>query len=120
LSVALVEKGRRVAGPVAAAYRRRVRDIDALVLSTVNAPWRRSIDVDRLTSCLRGEGDVEEWNEHLRTFFEDVPLEAIFRFILAHRLPPKRLRDVYRRVVGTENGGDGIDSWLADLAAAAG
>jgi hypothetical protein len=93
-----------------------VPDIDALVLTSVNASWRRTIDVTTLVACLGGTREPAEWAEHVRTFFEDVPREALYRFVLAHRLPPERLLATYRALITPEERHGDLDAWLADLA----
>ena len=94
-------------------------DIDALVLNTVNVSWRRTIDATTLVACLRGTSESAEWAEHVRTFFEDVPREALYRFVLAHDLPPERLLTTYRALIAPEERHGDLDTWLADLADAA-
>jgi hypothetical protein len=97
-----------------------VADVDALVLTTVNAPWRSAIDTGTLLACLLGQRDPGRWLEHVRTFFEDVPREAIFRFMLAHDLSPGRLLTTHRRLFAAdEQHHDGLATWLAELADAA-
>jgi hypothetical protein len=97
-----------------------VADVDLLVLDTVNASWRRAITAPTLLACLRGEGDVAAWPEHLRTFFEEVPREAMLRRIVAHRLPADRMLALYRALFAhDERGHDGIEAWLTELADAA-
>lgn len=95
-------------------------NVDALVLGTVNASWRRAIDGPTLIACLRREADVASWQEHLRTFFEDVPREAVLRLMIAHRLPAERMLGVYRTLFSpAERHQDDIEDWLAELADAA-
>jgi hypothetical protein len=97
-----------------------VPDVDLLVLDTVNASWRRAIDAPTLLACLRGGGSAAAWPEHLRTFFEEVPREAMLRLIVAHRLPADRMLALYRTLFAPdERGHDGIEDWLAELADAA-
>jgi len=96
-----------------------VADIDALVLNSVNASWRRSIDAATLVACLRGAREPAEWADHVRAFFEDVPREALYRFVLAHEVPPGCLLATYRALVTPEERHGGLESWLAGLADAA-
>jgi len=98
-------------------YRASVADVDALVLGTVNASWRRAIDASTLADCLMGRRAPGEWIEHVRTFFEDVPREAVFRFLLARALPPAAVLATYRAVTREEERRHGdLDTWLAELA----
>lgn len=95
-------------------------DVDALVLGSVNASWRRTIDAAALVACLQGTRSSNQWASHLRTFFEDVPREAILRFMLAHELSAGRVLATYRGCFPPdERDHDGIDGWLAELADAA-
>lgn len=95
-------------------------NVDALVLGTVNASWRRAIDSETLAACLRGDPRAERWMSHVRTFFEDVSREAMLRFMLAHELTAFRTLATYRDCFAPdERDHDGIDGWLAELADAA-
>lgn len=93
-------------------------DIDRLVLNTVNAPWRRRIDAASLAGCLMGGAGLQGWSEHVRTFFEDVPREAMLRFMVAHQLDPRAVLETYR-VLTTGAADAGLAEWLAELATAA-
>jgi hypothetical protein len=95
-------------------------DVDALVLGSVNASWRRRIDAPTLAACLSGEDAGADWEVHVRTFFEDVPREAVLRFLLAHDVTAAAALAVYRKHFSPdERNHDGIDAWLAELADAA-
>lgn len=95
-------------------------DVDLLVVNTVNAPWRRHIDAATLAACLTGAADASVWEEHVRTFFEDVPREAMYRFIHAHGLAPSRLRATYHSLFSSDERCHGdLDAWLDELAGAA-
>lgn len=48
-----------------------------------------------IAAGLRDQRDSDRWLEHVRTFFEDVPREAIFRFMLAHDVSAERLLAIY-------------------------
>lgn len=92
-------------------------DADQVVLATVNASWRRELGASELLACLRGTAPVADWADHLATFFTEVPLEAIERYIAAHRLPAERVLAAYRAVreiTGEEN--PGLEKWLGELA----
>jgi hypothetical protein len=92
-------------------------DVDRLVLNTVNAPWRRQIDALALTACLEGARPMGRWSEHVRTFFEDVPREAMFRFFVAHRISPRAVLCSYRNLVSPSKHAHGdLEDWLAELA----
>jgi hypothetical protein len=102
------------------AYGPHVRDVDLLVLNTVNASWRRRIDAATLAACLGGTRSQRNWSAHVRTFFEDVPREAMLRFMVAHRLEPRAVLETYRTLRGrVEAGNDALEGWLAELADAA-
>lgn len=103
-----------------AAYCPRVADVDLLVLNTVNASWRRHIDATTLAACLAGTERQGSWSEHVRTFFEDVPREAVFRFLLAHQLSARAVLRTYRELIPTAERLHGdLERWLAELAEAA-
>lgn len=70
---------------------------DALVLSTVNAPYRRAIDAESLTSCLR-TGGMSDWIVHLATFFVDVRPGLVLRFADQHGVDIERLSRTYHEL----------------------
>jgi hypothetical protein len=73
---------------------KRTASIDALVLGTVNAPYKREIDVRALSVCLR-HGDMSPWLVHLATFFTDVSPALVLRFAHAHDISISDLRRSY-------------------------
>ncbi|CEJ15573.1 hypothetical protein BN1110_05918 [bacterium YEK0313] len=70
---------------------------DRLVLSAVNAPYRRHIDAPTLAQCLRS-GDVGTWMVHVATFFVDVRPELVVRFAGRHGIDLETLARTYRSV----------------------
>jgi hypothetical protein len=109
-----------IAGRGSAGYGGAVPDVDALVLNTVNASWKRAIGAAELAACLAGDGAIASWEHHLRTFFVEVPLEAMLRFMIAHDIGPADAYAVYRRLMAHERIDERVDTWLRDLAAASG
>lgn len=94
-------------------------DIDLLVLNSVNASLRNRVDALTLASCLT-EGPEDAWAEHVRAFFEEVPREAQYRFLLAHRLDARRVLETYHRLFSRQERSHGdLDGWLSELAGAA-
>jgi hypothetical protein len=75
-------------GPDAAA-------VDKLVLATVNAPYKRSIDAATLRDCL-AKPDLDQWLVHVATFFTDVAPELVFKFADRHGISRSRLAKAYR------------------------
>jgi len=110
----------RFALPTCIPYRQLMADIDLLVVNAVNASMRRAIDFETLLACLEGRGDLGPYQEHLKAFFEEVPREAVFRFMLAHELQPRVVLDCYRTLFPPEERCHGdLDTWLGELADAA-
>lgn len=70
---------------------------DRLVLSTVNAPYRRRIDAETLADCLRS-GDAGDWTVHVATFFVDVRPELVVGFVERHAIALETLARSYRSV----------------------
>lgn len=68
------------------------RDIDELVLGTVNAPYKASIDAEGLAAALR-DPDPEKY--HLNTFFSDVSARLIVRFALNHGISFDQISAAY-------------------------
>lgn len=58
-------------------------NIDALVLGTVNAPYRRSISADDLARAILDPSNTP-WIVHLATFYTDVRPAMILQFAEAH------------------------------------
>lgn len=70
--------------------------IDLLVLNAVNKSWNKSLDIKTLLGLLHGSIPPEPWRMHLETFCMEVPLEAVFRFMLAHDLTAEELYQACR------------------------
>lgn len=83
-----------VAGP---GLRPDVSAVDKLVLATVNAPYKRSIDAATLRDCL-ARRDLDPWLVHVATFFTDVAPELVFEFADRHGISRSRLAKAYRAV----------------------
>src|SRR5437762_54490 len=69
--------------------------VDMLVLSTVNAPYRRSISATTLAECLASAA-LGDWPVHVATFFTDVNPELIVRFAEVHGISESKLAQAYR------------------------
>ncbi len=67
---------------------------DRLVLSTVNAPYRRRIDAETLADCVRS-GNAGIWTVHVATFFVDVRPELVVRFAQRHAIDIETLARSY-------------------------
>jgi hypothetical protein len=81
------------------------KSIDNLVLGTVNAPWKRTLNARTLASLVR-RGDVDAWLPHVATFFTEVRPHLIIGFAQAHRIPRHSLVESYekvRRATGESN-----------------
>jgi hypothetical protein len=70
---------------------------DMLVLGTVNAPFKREIDLASLIFCLK-TGKVSPWLVHIVTFLTEVEPGLVFRFANAHGIPASQIALVYRDV----------------------
>src|SRR5690242_10982946 len=70
-----------------------------LVLGTVNAPFRQSIDSDTLALCLR-TGEVTPWVVHVATFLTEVRPRLVLRFAEEHDVSGEQLARAYRIVKG--------------------
>ena len=70
------------------------KTVDALVLATVNAPYRRAIGSDTLAGCL-ARAELAEWPVHIATFFTDVRPHLVLAFAAAHGLSKSQLAKAY-------------------------
>jgi len=71
--------------------------IDSIVLGTVNAPFRRSIDAATLSECLRTRVPGE-WIVQVAAFFTDVRPELVLEFAKRHGIETADLARTYRVV----------------------
>ncbi len=79
--------------------------VDKLVLATVNAPYKRSIDAATLQNCLAGL-DLDRWLVHIATFFTDVAPGLVFKFADQHGISRSKLAKAYlamRKRTGEQN-----------------
>ena len=79
---------------VPAATDRGSSAVDKLVLATVNAPYKRSIDAATLRNCL-AKHDLDQWLVHIATFFTDVASELVFKFADQHGISRSALAKAY-------------------------
>jgi len=68
--------------------------VDKLVLATVNAPYRRSIDAATLRECL-AKLNLDQWLVHVATFFTDVAPQLVFKFADRHGISRSKLARAY-------------------------
>lgn len=68
--------------------------VDKLVLSTVNAPYKRDISVTVLEECIV-KAKMDAWPVHVATFFTDVAPFLIFGFASAHGISKSKLAEAY-------------------------
>ncbi|MEJ2378967.1 MAG: hypothetical protein P8Y53_09490 [Pseudolabrys sp.] len=68
---------------------------DKLVLTTVNAPYKRSIDAATLRDSI-AKCDLDRWLVHVTTFFTDVAPELVFQFAERHDISRSMLAKAYR------------------------
>lgn len=94
------------------------REVDALVLGTTNAPYKRSITAAALAKSL-ASGRSEPWTVHVATFFTDVKPELIFEFAEAHGISRRVLASTYRALkAATGEGNPALEAILDQLAPA--
>jgi hypothetical protein len=67
---------------------------DKLVLTTVNAPYKRNITAADLAECLVA-ASVEGWPSHVVSFFTEVKAALVLGFAAEHHVPPACLVSAY-------------------------
>ena len=68
--------------------------MDKLVLSAVNASYKRAITVAALQGCIVN-ADLGEWTVHVATFFTDVSPDLIMGFASSHGISKSQLVAAY-------------------------
>ena len=71
-----------------------VSAVDKLVLTTVNAPYKRDISAAALSECL-ANADLGIWPIHVATFLTDVEPHLVFRFTASHGISKSELAKAY-------------------------
>jgi hypothetical protein len=74
---------------------RDIAAVDWLVLTIVNAPYRRDIAAAVLGDCL-AQAAPDAWPAHVAAFFTDVPTDLIFAFAARHKVAAGSLIAAYR------------------------
>jgi hypothetical protein len=95
------------------------KDVDKLVLTTVNAPCKRDISAAALVECL-ATAELGSWPVHVAAFFTDVSTELILRFAQTHDVSESALAQAYfamKSVTGESN--PALEAKLGALAPAA-
>ena len=95
------------------------REVDELVLSTTNAPYKRTISAVQLAKHIMSTGSGP-WAVHLATFFTDVRPELILKFAALHGISKSNLATSYRAVkAATGEANPRLEAALEQLAPAA-
>jgi antitoxin HicB len=95
------------------------REVDQLVLSTTNAPYKRVISAAQLAKHL-ASGKTGRWHVHVATFFTDVRPELILKFAAIHGVSRSNLITKYRAVkAATGEANPRLEAALEQLAPAA-
>jgi hypothetical protein len=72
-------------------------NVDDLVLATVNASWKRSLDAGQLALAV-SECQTADYLPQLATFYGEVAPKLVLSFAAAHEITPKTLSATYRQV----------------------
>lgn len=65
------------------------------ILTTVNSSLRKKITEEQVATFIKNNILPEEYREHMYVFFTEVPVSAIFRFILEQDITLDELRTYY-------------------------
>lgn len=94
------------------------REVDDLVLGTVNAPYKKSITAAALAKRL-ASGKSAPWTVHIATFFTDVKPNLILEFAETHGISKRTLGATYRALkAATGEGNPALEAALDQLASA--
>ncbi len=75
------------------------RNVDVLVLTTVNQCHRTALSVGTLLDILNETRATGAWMPHMAQFFSDVPVGAMSRFCACHHIAPSTLRKYYESYI---------------------
>lgn len=81
------------------------KNIDSLVMGTVNASWKTVLEADKLAQLVAA-GDVKTALPHLATFFGEVRNKLIVAFADSHGISMAQLRTTYltvKQLTGEKN-----------------
>jgi hypothetical protein len=81
------------------------RNVDALVMGTVNAPWKCRITAEQLAAAVH-TGEVEPHICHLSSSYGEVAPDLVLEFAASHAITAETLSARYREVQklsGTSN-----------------
>ena len=82
-----------------------VQNIDGLVLGTVNAPWKRTLDAEQLAQAVM-TSQTGDCLPQLATFFGEVSSQLIVGFADQHKIAHEVLASTYeavKRLTGERN-----------------
>jgi hypothetical protein len=94
------------------------REVDELVLSTTNAPYKKVISAAELAKHLASSG-TGRWHVHIATFFTDVRPDLILKFAAIHGVSKSDLVTSYEAVkAATGEASPRLEAALEQLAPA--
>ena len=82
-----------------------LQNIDGLVLVTVNAPWKETLDAEQLARAVAGSRTGAHLS-HLASFFGEVSLRLVLTFADQHGISRQDLSATYeavKRLTGERN-----------------
>lgn len=92
-----------------------VGKVDRLVLGTVNASFRETLDAETLAESVK-KADVETWMSHVATFFTEVKPHLILAFAEAHGIAINALIQTYSKIKAlTGESNKALDAELSGL-----
>lgn len=96
-----------------------VEKVDSLVLGTVNASFKTTLDAETLAASVK-TADVETWMSHVATFFVEVKPHLVLAFAKAHGITIAALKTTYAKIKAlTGEVNKALDAELSGLASAA-
>jgi len=72
------------------------------VFSTINAPYKHPLEEDVLADCIKSSLFPEKFREHIFTFFTEVSISEIFRFMREHNITLEEIRKYYFNFIKTQ------------------
>lgn len=93
-----------------------VAKVDRLVLGTVNASFKRSLDAETLAESVK-TADLDGWLPHVATFFVEVKPHLVLAFAEAHGITIAALERAYVKIKAlTGEFNKALDAELSRLA----
>jgi hypothetical protein len=90
------------------------KNLDLLVLGTINASLPREISAWELAGAIRSTLPSEPWRSHLIAMFTEVSINLLDRFLARHEISTAQALECFEKFVRPTDPKPDVEEWLRE------